>query len=148
MLVLNSFLFGSSHQELQKKDLGRCWEALVSMGGLGEEVRISDGGHLWMGDDGGHSNRTIQAMSEEQLSALLAKLKDDVVLREKLQGAAGLDVAVAMAQDAGFDVEMADWLKYQESLPLEELSDDQLESVAGGVHEAKAIADSEWCGPK
>jgi hypothetical protein len=53
-----------------------------------------------------------------------------------------------MAQDAGFDVEMADWLKHQESMPLEELSDEQLESVAGGVHEAKPVADSEWCGPK
>ena len=70
-------------------------------------------------------------MSEEQLSALLAKLNEDDGLREKLQGAADLDAAVAMAKEAGFDVSKADWLKYQEQQPLE-LSDEQLESVAGG----------------
>ncbi len=43
-------------------------------------------------------------MSEEQLSALLAKLKDDAGLQEKLKGAADLDAAVAMAKEAGFDV--------------------------------------------
>jgi len=52
-------------------------------------------------------------MSEEQLTALLAKLKDDVGLLEKLQGAGDLDAAVAMAKEAGFDVSKADWLKHQ-----------------------------------
>lgn len=70
-------------------------------------------------------------MSEEQLSALLAKLKEDTGLQEKLKRAADLDAAVAMAQEAGFDVSMADWLKYQAKEPLE-LSDDQLAGVAGG----------------
>jgi predicted ribosomally synthesized peptide with nif11-like leader len=70
-------------------------------------------------------------MSEEQLSALLAKLKEDSGLREKLQGAADLDTAVAMAQEAGFDVSKADWLKYQAQQTLE-LSDTELDSVAGG----------------
>ena len=43
-------------------------------------------------------------MSEEQLAALLAKLKDDEGLQEKLKGAADLDAAVALAKEAGFDV--------------------------------------------
>ena len=47
-------------------------------------------------------------MSEEQLAALLAKLKDDVGLQEKLKGAAHLDAAVAIAKEAGFDVSKAD----------------------------------------
>ena len=72
-----------------------------------------------------------QAMSEEQLSALLAKLKDDAVLLEKLKGAADLDAAVALAKEAGFDVSKADWLKYQAKQTLE-LSDEELEGVAGG----------------
>jgi predicted ribosomally synthesized peptide with nif11-like leader len=72
-----------------------------------------------------------QAMSEEQLSALLAKLKEDAGLREKLQGAADLDAAVVIAKEAGFDVSQADWLKYQAKQPLE-LSDEELESAAGG----------------
>jgi len=70
-------------------------------------------------------------MSEDQLSALLAKLKEDSGLREKLQGAGDLDEAVKLAQDAGFDVSKADWLKYQAKQTLE-LSDDELEGVAGG----------------
>ncbi|MCP9807355.1 Nif11-like leader peptide family natural product precursor [Cyanobium sp. T1B-Tous] len=49
-------------------------------------------------------------MSEEQLSALLAKLKDDAGLQEKFKGAADLDAAVALAKEAGFDVSKADWL--------------------------------------
>ncbi len=70
-------------------------------------------------------------MSEDQLSALLAKLKDDAELQEKLKGAANLDEAVAMAQQAGFDVSKADWLKYQAKQTLE-LNDEELEKVSGG----------------
>jgi predicted ribosomally synthesized peptide with nif11-like leader len=70
-------------------------------------------------------------MSEEQLSALLAKLKEDTSLQEKLKGAADLDAVVAMAQEAGFDVSKADWLRHQAKQTLE-LSDSELESVAGG----------------
>jgi len=70
-------------------------------------------------------------MSEEQLSALLAKLKDDAGLQEKLKGAADLDAALAIAKEAGFDVSKAAWLRYQASETLE-LSDEELEGVAGG----------------
>jgi predicted ribosomally synthesized peptide with nif11-like leader len=74
-------------------------------------------------------------MSEEQLSALLAKLKEDTSLQEKLKGAADVDAVVAMAQEAGFDVSKADWLRHQAKQTMEqtmELSDEELESVAGG----------------
>ena len=74
----------------------------------------------------------LQAMSEEQLTALLAKFKDDAGLQEKLQGAADLDAAVALAKAAGFNVSTADWLKYQ-AKETNELSDEELEDVAGGV---------------
>ena len=50
-------------------------------------------------------------MSEDQLAALLAKLKEDAGLQEKLKGAADLDAALAIAKDAGFDVSKADWLR-------------------------------------
>jgi predicted ribosomally synthesized peptide with nif11-like leader len=73
----------------------------------------------------------LMAMSEEQLAALFAKLKDDAGLQEKLKGAADLDAAVALAKEAGFDVSKADWLKYQANQTLE-LSDEELEGVAGG----------------
>ncbi|MEA5475961.1 Nif11-like leader peptide family RiPP precursor [Synechococcus sp. CCY9201] len=72
-------------------------------------------------------------MSEEQLAALLAKLKDDAGLQEKLKGAADLDAAVALAKEAGFDVSKADWLRYQAQGGLAEtVSDEELEGVAGG----------------
>jgi predicted ribosomally synthesized peptide with nif11-like leader len=70
-------------------------------------------------------------MSEEQLTALLAKLKEDAGLQEKLKGAADLEAAVAMSKDAGFDVSKADWLRYQAKQTLE-LSDEELEGISGG----------------
>ena len=72
----------------------------------------------------------VSTMSEEQLSALLAKLKEDAGLLEKLKGAGDLGAAVAIAQEAGFDVSKADWLKYQAEQTLE-LNDEELEGVAG-----------------
>ena len=70
-------------------------------------------------------------MSEEQLSALLAKLKEDAGLKEKFKDAEDLDAAEALARDAGFDVSKADWLQYQAKQTLQ-LSDEELEGVAGG----------------
>ena len=70
-------------------------------------------------------------MSEEQLSALLAKIKEDAGLRAKLKGAGELDAVVALGKEAGFDVSKADWLKFQAKQTLN-LSDDELEGVAGG----------------
>ena len=77
-------------------------------------------------------------MSEEQLKALLAKLNDDEALREKLKGAADLDDAVAMAQEAGFEVSKADWLKHQAKETLE-LTDGELERVTGGAEIYSAL---------
>jgi predicted ribosomally synthesized peptide with nif11-like leader len=70
-------------------------------------------------------------MSEEQLAALLAKIKDDAGLQAKLKGVADLDALLAIAKDAGFDVSKAAWLRYQATQTLE-LSDEELEGVAGG----------------
>jgi predicted ribosomally synthesized peptide with nif11-like leader len=70
-------------------------------------------------------------MSEEQLAALFAKLKDDAALQEKLKGAADLDAAVAIAKEAGFDISKADLLRYQAKQTIE-LSNEELEGVAGG----------------
>jgi predicted ribosomally synthesized peptide with nif11-like leader len=65
-----------------------------------------------------------QAMSEDQLKALLAKLKEDAELKDKFRRS-DLDAAVVMAQEAGFDVNKTDWLKYQAK--YSELSDENLE---------------------
>ena len=78
-----------------------------------------------------HLPRTTQAMSEEQLAALLVKLKNDGGLQETLKGAADPDAAVALLKEAGFDISKADWLKYQAEQPFE-LSDEELEGISGG----------------
>ena len=71
-------------------------------------------------------------MSEEQISALLAKLKEDTGLLKELKDAADLDAAVAIARGAGFDVSNEDWHYYQEKQTVAELSDNELEAVASG----------------
>ncbi len=82
-------------------------------------------------------------MSEEQLAALLAKLKDDAGLQEKLKGAADLDAALAIATEAGFVISKAVWLKFQAQQTIE-LSDEELENVAGGQGEYWRCSADEW----
>jgi len=118
-----------------KKDWGRCWEGLRGRAGYGSGCVSKCRGLLTsLGQWAimtSFSPQHLQAMSEEQLAALLAKLKDDAGLQEKLKGAADLDAAVALAKEAGFDISKADWLRYQAIQTLE-LSDEELEDVAGG----------------
>lgn len=85
-------------------------------------------------------------MSDEQLSALLAKLEEDAGLREKLQGAGGLDAFIGIAKDAGFDLNKADLLKYQ-AMQNSELSDEELEGVtgAGTIVQSHARAAVTYC---
>ena len=66
-------------------------------------------------------------MSEEQLKAFLEKVKADTSLQEKLKAAVDADAVTAIAKDAGFSIS-ADDLKKAQS----ELSDEELEGVAGG----------------
>ena len=67
-------------------------------------------------------------MSEEQLKAFLEKVKADTSLQEKLKAAADSDAVLAIAQEAGFSIS-ADDLKMAQ---VTELSDEELEGVAGG----------------
>jgi predicted ribosomally synthesized peptide with nif11-like leader len=71
-------------------------------------------------------------LSEEQLSSLLAKLTEDLGLQEKLKGASGLDAAVALAKEAGFDVSKADFNARFQAKQTLELNDEELEGVVGG----------------
>jgi predicted ribosomally synthesized peptide with nif11-like leader len=67
-------------------------------------------------------------MSEEQLKAFLEAIKADAELQEKIKAAADADAVVAIAKAAGFVIS-AEELKKAQS----ELSDEELEGVAGGV---------------
>ena len=79
-------------------------------------------------------------MSEEQLKAFLEKVKGDTSLQEKLEAAADADAVTAIAKEAGFSIS-ADDLKNAQS----ELSDEELEGVAGGRGAGGGGADTVWC---
>ena len=66
-------------------------------------------------------------MSEEQLKAFLEKVKADTSLQEKLKAAADAGAVAAIAKEAGFSISADDLTKAQS-----ELSDEELEGVAGG----------------
>ena len=68
-------------------------------------------------------------MSEEQLKAFLEKVKGDTSLQEKLKAAADADAVAAIAKEAGFSISADDLTTKAQS----KLSDEELESVAGGV---------------
>ena len=67
-------------------------------------------------------------MSLEQLKAFLAKVKGDTSLQEKLKAAADADAALAIAKEAGFSISAEDFKNTRV-----ELSEEELESVAGGT---------------
>ena len=70
-------------------------------------------------------------MSEEQLKAFIAKVQADASLQEQLK-AEGADV-VAIAKSDGFSITTDDLHAHQQNLSNKQnLSDDELEGVAGG----------------
>ena len=68
-------------------------------------------------------------MSEEQLKAFLEKVKGDTNLQEKLKAASDANAASAIAKEAGFSISADEFTKAQST----ELSDEELEGVAGGM---------------
>lgn len=70
-------------------------------------------------------------MSEAQLKAFLEAVKADAGLQEKLKAASDTDAVVAIAKEAGFTIS-ADNLKQAQAENLLEVSEDELEGVAGG----------------
>ena len=68
-------------------------------------------------------------MSEEQLKAFLEKAKADASLQEKLKAAADSDAALSIANEAGFAITAEDIQSMKSST---DISDDELESAAGG----------------
>jgi len=83
-----------------------------------------------MGDNGGSSHFTTQAMSEEQLKAFLEAVKADATLQEKLNASADADAVVAIAKAAGFVISAEELQRAQTGT---EISEEELEGVAGGI---------------
>ena len=69
-------------------------------------------------------------MSEEQLNAFLEKVKSDTELQDKLKAAASPEAAIEIAKEAGFSINAEDIQSMQSATV--ELSNDELEQVAGG----------------
>ena len=70
-------------------------------------------------------------MSEKKLKGFLEKVKGEASLQEKLKAAADADEVIVIAKAAGFVVS-AEEIKTAQLAP-QELSDEELEGVAGGV---------------
>ena len=79
-------------------------------------------------------------MSEEQLKAFLEKVQVDTSLQEKLKAAVDADAVTAIAKEAGFSISADDWKNAQS-----ELSDEELEGVAGGLNLNNSVLDGFVC---
>ena len=80
------------------------------------------------------------AMSEEQLSALLAKLKKDTGPQKKPKVTADLDAAAALTAGTRLDASKADWLAAKQNILVVDESD--LAGVAGGSEDG--IPEAAW----
>ena len=73
-------------------------------------------------------------MSEEQLKAFLEKVKGDSNLQRKLKATSDADAVLTIAKEEGFVISFDD-LKSTQS----EVSDEELEGVAGGGIDLSAV---------
>ena len=78
-------------------------------------------------------------MSEEQLKAFLEAVKANEGLQEQLKAAADADAVVAIAKAAGFAISAEELQRAQA-----ELSDEELEGVAGGGLRQLAVIAGLW----
>ena len=76
-------------------------------------------------------------MSEEQLKAFLEKVEGDTTLQEKLKAAKSPEDIVGIAKEHGFEF-TAD--------QINQLSDDELEGVSGGIFTGLRLGPIFGCG--
>ena len=70
-------------------------------------------------------------MSLENMFAFIAKVQSDTGLLEQMKAVTDADGAIAIAKSAGFEITAGDLIRQQARL-ASELSDEELENVAGG----------------
>ena len=73
-------------------------------------------------------------MSDEQLKAFWEAIQSDSALQQKLQGVTDPAAIVDIGKEAGFVVSIDEVQKAQAELANVELSDEDLDNVAGGFH--------------
>jgi predicted ribosomally synthesized peptide with nif11-like leader len=81
-------------------------------------------------------------MTTEAATAFAERLKGDEALQAKLAGAASREERWVLAREAGFDLTADDVGAVKEALGIEELSDQDLEKVAGGTGTATSAVGS------
>ena len=82
----------------------------------------------------------LSLMSEEQLKAFMEKAQGDTSFQEKLKAAADANAVAAIAKEAGFSISADDINKAQS-----ELSEEELEGVAGGFYGRPDTVFSPYC---
>ena len=70
-------------------------------------------------------------MSQQTLNAFIAIVQTDNGLLEQMKVATDAAAAIAIAKTAGFEITAADLIRHQAAV-VDELSDKELEGVAGG----------------
>jgi predicted ribosomally synthesized peptide with nif11-like leader len=71
-------------------------------------------------------------MSEEELLALVARLKSDRPFREKLRSVPNSMDFAEIVKEAGYDVSHEQWLNYLATNSMA-ISDEELEGISGGT---------------
>ena len=83
-------------------------------------------------------------MSQESALALAARLKQDEEYRRQVEGAPDEASRKQLFVDGGFEIEDDDAGTLAEALGIGELSDEQLEGVAGGRGTPTGSAGAPW----
>ncbi len=78
-------------------------------------------------------------MTEEAIKSFVEKLSTDETFANKLASAATPEERLKIANDAGFAVSASDLSAIKAALNVEELSDEDLEKVAGGIGSATNV---------
>lgn len=71
-------------------------------------------------------------MSQQAVSALMERVETDQAFRERLESAPTNEAKREVVVDAGYDIEPSDLPAFRSEYGLSELSDEDLEKVAGG----------------
>lgn len=79
-------------------------------------------------------------MSQEAMQAFVERVNDDETFRDGLIAADDNDVRLRIAQDAGFDITADDLAALRRQTGVEELSEEDLQKIAGGGTTGTEIA--------
>ena len=83
-------------------------------------------------------------MSVDQLKAFVEKVKSDTSLQDKVKAAASPEAAIEVAKAAGFSITLEDISSMQSGTEEEDLSDEELEGMAGGFTQRPGSGMPDW----